>query len=105
MTTIEKLAAKWGVDADAVDEILNRMDIKRWLGGETLDSISHADTIDDGATDMTYGHNGYWVSDGENIAIITNGDPLWSTLTDEDACSDAGLFWGDLADMLEGHEI
>lgn len=104
--TIEKLEKAWGVDRGAVLDILERLDAEKWAGGETLNCITHAGTIDNDSTaDMCYGHTGYWISDGENIAIVTNGDPLWSSLDDENACIDAGLLPGEASEMLRGKEI
>ena len=104
MTTIEDLGRVWDVNREDVLDILERMDALRWAGGEGIASVTHAGTIDTGHSDMLHGHNGYWISDGEYIALITNGDPVWSTLDDEDACLDAGLVWGDPGEMLAGFE-
>lgn len=102
----EKLMKVWGVNEEAVNDILRALDAKEWLGGETLNGITHAGIIDDDSTsDKRHGHTGYWISDGEHIALVTNGDPVWSTLADEEACLDAGLNWGDPSDMLKGHEV
>jgi hypothetical protein len=103
---ITKLANKWGVSEDACRDILRALDAQKWLGGETLESITHAGVIDNDSTaDKLSGHTGYWISDGEHIALVTNGDPVWSTLNDEDACRDAGLQWGEPEEMLAGHEL
>ena len=103
---IEKLSTAWGISEEAVRDVLKALDAKAWCGGETLASITHAGTIDNDLTsDKRHGHTGYWISDSENLAYVTNGNPMWSTLSDEDACLDAGLNWGEPEEMLEGYAL
>lgn len=102
---INKLSEKWGVDYDAAEDICKRLDVEKWLGGEPWDSITHAGTIDNYHSDMFYGHNGYWVSDGEYLAFMTNGDPMWTSLGNEDAVLGCGLDWDEKETLLFGYEI
>jgi hypothetical protein len=106
MEMIERLSKAWAVDREAAKDILARLDAKKWAGGESITAITHAGTIDSDITaDKFHGHTGFWISDGEYIALVTNGDPVWSSLEDEDACLDAGLQWGEAAEMLQGYEV
>jgi len=93
----KKLAEAWGVKEIDVDIILSALDAKRWLGGDTLAAITHAGSYDNSSTDKMCGHTGFWVSDGEYLAVSRNGgDPIWTTLGDEDTCTLAGLTFGEV---------
>ena len=102
-----RLSLAWDVPTDDVTTILTALGVPRWLGGETIDSITHAGCFNHAfiTDDKFCGHTGYWISNGETIAVVTNGDPLWSSLDDEDACTMAGLSWGETADMIKRFKI
>lgn len=101
----EKLARKWGLSLEDADRVLIALRAKKWAGGEVLACITHAGVIDNGSSDMIGGHNGYWISNGEQYAMVTNSDPIWGDW-DEDAALTCGLDWyGSIAEMLIRHEI
>jgi len=102
---INKLSGKWGIDYSAAEDVCKRLDVEKWLGGEPWESITHAATIDSDHSDVLHGHNGYWVSDGEHLAFVTNGDPVWTSLDDEDAILDCGLEWDEPEQILLGYEL
>lgn len=101
-----RLSLAWDVSPDDVSTILAALNVKGWLGGESIDRLTHAGWFNDSLTDdKLCGHTGYWISDGEYIALVSNGDPVWSSLNDEDACTTAGLVWDEPATMLKRYEI
>lgn len=101
-----RLSLAWDVSLDDVVTILIALNVKGWLGGESIERVTHAGWFNDNLTnDKLCGHTGYWISDGEYIALVSNGDPVWSSLNDEDACTAAGLVWGEPATMLKRYEI
>jgi hypothetical protein len=107
---IEKLAAAWGISVEAARDVLARLDVrmgvKKWIGGETFFSLTHAGVIDNGHSDKTHGHNGYWIADvtTENVCSVTNGDPVWSDWSEETA-DEIGAGWGQMAEELEQYKI
>lgn len=87
------------------DDILDRLNAFRWVGGETLSCIKYAGTIDNGDENKIHGHNGYWIATEDGcIAYITNGDPVWADWS-EDVAGDCGLVWGDFVEAMIGHEV
>lgn len=103
---IDRLAAHWGLAPEEATDVLQRLDAVRWAGGEGLDCITHAGTIDTGHSDMMHGHNGYWIADATtgNVCSVTNGDAVWDDWT-EDTAIEIGEMWGDMAEMLTGSKI
>lgn len=104
MSITAKLAAVWDISVEDTDRVLEALAAKEWLGGDSLELITHAGLIDNGDADMMAGHNGYWISDGECFVYVTNGAFVWCEWSEECA-DDLDLPWGDIGDALSGNEI
>lgn len=109
MSAIAKLMDAWGLTEANTRDVLTKLDAKRWLGGDNLSAITHAGIIDNDSTaDKMHGHTGFWfgiIADGEeNIAFVTNGDPVWDTWC-ESVANDIGVIWGDASDELKEYKL
>ena len=105
MTTYNKLEAEWGTDEEDTGRILDSLDAHKWAGGETLDIITYAGTIDNGHSDKMAGHNGYWIaSDDGMISHVTNGDAIWCEW-DEETAEFLELDWGAFRESVKHHKI
>ena len=98
-----KIANTWAVSLEDARDIMARMDVNKWLGGDTLAAITHAGTVEGGG-DQSSGHAGYWLRNNEFICQITNGDPVWAEWS-EAIADDCGLPWGDIEEAMLGHEV
>lgn len=103
----EKLAVVWLVKDSDVDEILSRLDAKRWLGENGLESIVYAWNIDNEGINKSCGHNGYWIADNDkHICYVTNGNPVFAEWSEETA-NEIGVDWknGDFEEVMSGYTI
>lgn len=90
---IEKLAEIWGLSLNDANDVLERLDSKKWLGGESIDVIKFAGVINNGDANKMHGNNGYFIATADYLCWITNGDPVWEDNT-EDNCINAGIDLG-----------
>jgi hypothetical protein len=97
---VDKLRRAWGIKQHEVEDVLSMLDAYRWCGDEGLSCITHAGTIDNDSTqDVFAGHTGYWISNGNEVAYVTNGDPYFGDISDDDVQADTGLM------SLDGYEL
>jgi len=105
MTTYNKLQAEWGTDEEDTGRILDSLDAYTWAGGDTLDVIAYAGTIDNGHSDMIAGHNGYWIATSDGmISHVTNGDSTWCEW-DEETADAIGLEWVEFTESAKANKV
>lgn len=100
----EKLSKAWGISVDDVKDVLEALDAYAWADGGKLDIITHAGFVDEGRNNKFFGHDGYWISDGNYIALVNNGEAVWGRVDDENVCLESGLRFGE-DNMLESFKI
>ena len=99
MLDFTKLAEKFEVEEHQVQDVLDLLDYKRNSGGE---EPTHAGVVDDDdSSDKFHGHTGYWMAWGRDAIGVTNGDIVYFSLDDEEACMEFQIVY----DALEHHLI
>ena len=98
------LAESFRVKEVEVEGILDCLDAVKWLGGETIEAIVYAGTIDNGDSNFMAGHNGFFVATDEYICYTTNGDPVWAEWS-EDTANDINVEWGAISESLSDYKI
>lgn len=107
---IEKISKAFGLNLVETKDVLDRMDSKKWLGGESLSSIVYAGVIDDDSEEKIYGHTGFWIANLEgNINVLAHNNDenrvgSW-TEYDEDFCLYAGVKWGEMEESLKPYRV